>query len=217
MALQQSCKRIVPIILLLVLTGCGRMFNAMYGLHFYKKEVPQVQIDRMRDRLGLPETNDYYLAETYYDTVKAIVDPNERLQQALLQPLQLRYFNKDGELVSMVANCHVGGFPNLKWDRFHIADSLPIRRTAFLDSLWTLGSDAAFLRPYDGTSPLDQQVGEYHVNVYWSYRMGRQFKRLKRTVDEMQERHGNKVTVWYVNIDALYKRIEDKASASADL
>jgi hypothetical protein len=202
--LARSLRLLVPVIILIGLTGCGRVFNAMMGLHFYKKEVQQCNIDRMRDQMGLKGTNDLYLTRSYYDHVNAMKGMNDQLQQALLQPLQLRYFDRNGNLVSMVANCHVGGFPNLKWERFHIVDSLPIRKMYFLDSLWTFQSDAAFLRSYNGAVLPDVHLDSYHVNVYWSYRMGRQFKRLKSTMDQMQKRHQREVSIWYVNVDSLY-------------
>jgi hypothetical protein len=210
-------RLIICLLIILSLTSCGRFLTGLMGLHFYQKEIKQEQIDRMRTKMGLQGTDDLYLTEAYYDQVKAMSTTNDRFQQALVQPLQLRYFDRKGDLVSLVANCHVGGFPNLKWERFHIVDSLPIKKTNFLDSMWTLAGDQTFLRSYSGGPISERGTGEYHVNVYWSYRMGRQFKRLKRTVDQMQARHRDKVTVWYVNIDPFYKRIEDNASAAADL
>ena len=181
------------------------MINSMYGMHAYDKDINAEDIERLSSRMNIPPQRHFYVKEKYYDHVSGMHQPNERFQQALLQPMQLRYFDKTGTLEALLVNCDVGGFPNLKWENFNVLDSIPINSPILSDSLWSIQDEMQFVGSYDGgTIPLSVKA-EHQIHMFWSYRMGRQAVRLKRLLDKLQQREQNQLEVFYFNIDSLYQ------------
>ena len=133
----------------------------------------------------------------------------KRDQNNLLQPLQVFYFDALGTLISYHVNCSVGGFPNLKWNRFGSFNQFPASKSVELDTMVYINDHLLHVNPLNNAPFPDLRNYEYTVLVYWSTFMGRQSKRLVRVVKEnLRLSKDKKVMVIYVNSDNFWANAE---------
>ena len=183
------------------------MFVGLAGLHPYEQNVTQQMKDRLAERMRIDSSEFLLLAHRYaYRIEERHGKEPEKHTQAKYQPLQLRWYNAEGRSQWLVPNCDVGGFPNLKWKRFGLPDTLyPQQRSrTYADSAWTVSDDLAYMRErYSGHVPQKAEGARGHLLVYWTYFMGRQSVRLARNVERWRRQHGKGISVYYVNADSL--------------
>ena len=105
-----------------------------------------------------------------------------------VQPLQALYFDRSGRLVSYHVNCYAGGFPNLKWNHDDAFSSFPPASVSPLDTLVSLQDLLPHVKTPAGETPTCQSSPvDYTVVVMWPVFMGRQSKRLIKTVKKNLE------------------------------
>lgn len=131
-------------------------------------------------------------ANSFHDSV---------VRKNMMQPLQIIFF-KDQKVQSHLINCIVGGFPNLKWNRYHTFDSLPFVSSPVLEPHLQLDSIISHVQPKPEIA-----VNKNICIVFWNNWMGRQSKNL------IGYSKDPKVTanydVLYINNDNLYEYLED--------
>ena len=198
----------------LLISGCSPIAVGLYGIHPFK-DATQARADRLAKRMAIKDQEYLVLSHRYKDRLQVVQDTftkeKMRTWKGMHQPLQLRYYGKDGRLEWIVPNCDVGGFPNLRWERFGLPDTLrvyPYSR-AYADSVWHVSDDFNYM-----TGRLSGQVPEMglqvdgYLLVYWSYLMGRQSVRLARNINKWREHQGRRIEVRFVNVDSLMMGVD---------
>ncbi len=106
--------------------------------------------------------------------------------------------------MSHIVNCQIGGFPNLKWNRYGNFDSLPPSTISFFnpDSLYTLQDEWEKINPLFDKSVSLQELSknDYNLVVYYCWFMGRQSKRLIKEEKKYAAKFPDKkIGIIYVN------------------
>ena len=70
---------------------------------------------------------EFYKIDTvsYMKAAKATNERNPELAKHVMQPLQLRIFNREGLSTMSLVNCDVGGIFKLDWNHFNSFDTFP--------------------------------------------------------------------------------------------
>lgn len=189
----------LTILVALLLSSC---MQTLYGI---RKPVPlsDAEIVAQAQKFRIPCSRLYVL-----DTLHLLWV--HRLQQAGFastakqqhQPLQVKYFDDKGRLLSQHVNCYAQSFPNLRWNRQHAFDQFPPPGNCDADSLFTFGVQQRWVRPLACSHAIDSSNPAYYAVVYWNKFMGRQSKRLIRLVQRNAARYGDqKINIIYVNND----------------
>jgi hypothetical protein len=178
------------------------------------KEYSLAEIQKATRHYRIDPSGLYLLQNSYNDYFDSIgvlygYNPNScDTFQALkhhYQPLQVLFFDQNGELVAFHNNCYAGGFPNLKWNRNGTFDSIPAKPVIPPDTLLKFNTLIGFLRTSGGLN-LDLQSLEkkdYMIAVFWTTFMGRQSKRLIRFMQDKYPGNAD-VGILYINADILF-------------
>jgi len=182
----------LSILLLSTFLSCKTIFLTAYGIKSEKfltdDQIIALAHKHKFDQYSLAKLKDDYkqfLLQMKKDTSANLVAPgNTRYASSTAhdmgQPLQYMLFNKDDQLISYFINCYAKGFPNLKWNKGGIFDVFPPRSQSPIDTAvsWSsLQAHFIWLTP--------KQTGlnsNYTCVVYWDHLMGRQSRRLIKTV-----------------------------------
>ena len=190
-----------PFLFLLVftclLTSCNAVLTRMYGLRTrYEAVSDETRADYARD-YGVPLDEWYELDGTFAEyLIQHYLAGRDSAEQNLyrdavnnhVQPLQALYFDRSGRLVSYHVNCYAGGFPNLKWNHDDAFSSFPPASVSPLDTLVSLQDLLPHVKTPAGETPTCQSSPvDYTVVVMWPVFMGRQSKRLIKTVKKNLE------------------------------
>ena len=222
-----------------LLTGCKTVLLRMYGLQLWNYEAvsDETRAGYARE-FGVPPDAWYeldrsltdYLMNTYLEG-KDSVEWNKYVDAVNnhLQPLQAMYFDRAGQLVSYHVNCYAGGFPNLKWDHDDAFSTFPPASVTPLDTLVSLQGLLPYVKNPGGEMPTYQlDSADYTVVVLWPVFMGRQSKRLIKTVKKNMETAPDtlRTSLLLVNDDAFklgmdsiinrYKKQTDSIKQQAD-
>ncbi len=191
---------------LLTLTSCSKIMSSFYGLKVPRERSPE-KIQHFADKYGIP-TDKSFVLDTSYMTFLVHPDTTQKvLIKNHLQPLQALYFDHSGQLVSYYINCNAGGFPNLKWNRNGLLDTFVPTTQTPTDTLLTLSRQLDFVRTMDNKSPgpTDYSQNDYTVVIYWSIFMGRQSKRLiKSIITNCHLAKGKSIDLLFVNEDNFF-------------
>jgi hypothetical protein len=192
-----------------LLVGCNAMFLGIMGMKDPRVMGPE-QILLQGEEFGIPRNDSYEMDSSYFSVIQEMDTTRfKRDQNNLLQPLQVFYFDALGTLISYHVNCSVGGFPNLKWNRFGSFNQFPASKSVELDTMMYINDHLLHVNPLNNAPFPDLRNYEYTVLVYWSTFMGRQSKRLVRVVKEnLRLSKDKKVMVIYVNTDNFWANTE---------
>ena len=231
-----------PFLFLLVftclLTSCNAVLTRMYGLRTrYEAVSDETRADYARD-YGVPLDEWYELDGTFAEyLIQHYLAGRDSAEQNLyrdavnnhVQPLQALYFDRSGRLVSYHVNCYAGGFPNLKWNHDDAFSSFPPASVSPLDTLVSLQDLLPHVKTPAGETPTCQSSPvDYTVVVMWPVFMGRQSKRLIKTVKKNMETAPDtlRTSLLLVNDDAFklgmdsiinrYKKQTDSIKQQAD-
>lgn len=186
-------------------TSCSLAFIKSYGMKI-PKELNEAQILGVADKYEV-SPQDCYMLDTAYLTYLRSLDRVHYKQQIKnhCQPLQVLYYAPTGHLNSFQINCYVGGFPNLKWEKYETFTTFPPKQQAPLDSILPLSTQLNFFIPLSTSTDLRPEAYDHIVVVFWNRWMGRQSKRLIALVQEnLKLADEQKVRVLYVNMDNYF-------------
>lgn len=189
------------------LTSCNAIFTGLYGIKKLKTLDENTIVDYAK-KYNIPLSDSYKMDTSYYSFLLSLdtAQYSEQIKNHY-QPLQVLYYNKLGKLESFQLNCYTGGFPNLKWDRNEIMTIFPPKEQAPLDSILPLSLHLNYLQQLPQTVKIETNNYDYVVIVHWNRFMGRQSKRLIRTVQENTALAKHKtVKILYVNTDNLFAK-----------
>ena len=191
------------------LQSCSPILLGVMGMKRPMRMTPE-EILVQGERYGIPRSDSYEMDSSYYAMI-ATMDTlrYKRDQKNLFQPLQVLYFDASGILSSYSVNCSVGGFPNLRWNRYGTFDQFPAAKSVELDTMTTLNDHLLHVNPLNNAPFPDLRTYDYTVLVYWNRFSGRQSKRLVRVVkDNVRLEKEKKVMVIYVNSDNFWAQVE---------
>ncbi len=198
-----STLAIFPVMIVLTLfSAC----TAFYGIKQPKPLSGQAILETA-EKYRIPHGQIFVLDTAYKTFIRKISGQNKTLAKNHLQPLQLLYFNKSGELISYFINCNAGGFPNLKWNRNGMLDSFPPASQTTPDALFSFHDLLKFIKTPDGKKPNPKEFSHatYKTVVFWSVFMGRQSKRLIHQAEENYKLTNDKsAKLIFVNTDDLF-------------
>ncbi len=202
-------KLILGILLLSSLQSCNSILLGVMGIKKPTVLTPE-EILVHGEVYGIPRSESYEMDSSYFSVAAALDTIRyKRDQKNLMQPLQALYFDASGSLISYSVNCSVGGFPNLKWNRYGAFDQFPAAKSVELDTMNTLNNHLLHINPLNNAPFPDLRTYDYTVLVYWCRFMGRQSKRLVRIVqDNVRLGEGKKIMVLYVNTDNFWVEAE---------
>lgn len=202
------------------MTGCSSVLPFFYGFKSFDKEYNKEQVFKTALSWGIPQDNLYFLKKEYLEYLEGEAlkygvslsscdsSPSFQMIKNHSQPLQIMFFNNEGNLVTFLTNCYCGGFPNFKWNRNHCLDSLPATQVTPLDTLFTFDKLITLIHDIDHQTPEFRISGgnEYSIVVFWETHFGRQSKRL---IKQVERKYGGykaeeKVEIFYVNSDVLF-------------
>lgn len=136
----------------------------------------------------------YSLDKNYLNYVKSFSD--SLTIKNLLQPLQIIFFSHN-QVSAHLINCTVGGYPNLKWNRFRTFDSIPDVNSPIITQKLKYDNLIKHINPKPKFSS-----GENICVVFWSNFMGRQSKNLISYSKEINVQRNYQVI--YVNNDNFF-------------
>ncbi len=117
------------------LTGYSSFTRGIYGMKNPKKTNKET-IARSSKKYKIPQADNYELDTSYLSFLFSLDTTRYREQiKNHYQPLQVLYYDKNGQLESFQINYYAGGFPNLHWDRDSILTTFPPRVQAPPDSV----------------------------------------------------------------------------------
>ncbi len=191
------------------LQSCSSLMLGVMGIKKPMAMAPE-EILVQGEKYGIPRSDSYEMDSSFFsvaltlDTIRYGKD-----QKNLTQPLQALYFDASGRLISYSVNCSVGGFPNLKWNRYGAFNQFPAAKSVELDTMNTMNNHLLHINPLNNAPFPDLRTYDYIVLVYWCRFMGRQSKRLVRLVqDNVRLAEGKSVMVLYVNTDNFWVETE---------
>jgi hypothetical protein len=186
--------------------------SVLFGVMDIKKPMSMTpeEILVQGEKYGIPISDSYEMDSSFFSVATTLDTIRyKRDQKNLTQPLQVLYFDKSGRLISYLVNCSVGGFPNMKWNRYGTYNQFPAAQSIELDTMNTLNDHLLHINPLNNAPFPDLRTYDYTILVYWSGFMGRQSKHLVRVVqDNVGLAVGEKVMVLYVNTDNFWSKVE---------
>jgi hypothetical protein len=126
----------------------------------------------------------------------------------LLQPLQVKAFDYQQNIILYLVNCYVGGLPKLKWNRLGTFDKYPFEQGRFYmpDSGRSVTQMLDLLVPVKGDVPSINELSKNDISifVYWAKFMGRHSRELINLVKSYQAKYSDrKIEIYYINVDNL--------------
>ena len=200
--------------LLVFESSCQPILRATIGMHS-SKYLSQSEIEEYARIYHIDSDNLYILDEVKYlafvDEYTKVSGKNYFEENFLTNPLLVMGFDQTGSNQFFMRSCDAGGFPNLKWNRYGYFDHHPLLMNPLYlpDTLYGLDSFQTYVQFYKPLNPstgfVDSSCKEILV-VHWNNIMGRQTKRLLKTVNIYIEVNCDNICVLYVNTDNLYAR-----------
>lgn len=196
---------VVASTLIFGLSSCNSMFTCLYGIK-KNRTIDEQTIARYSKKYNIPTADSYELDGVYFSNLISLDTVKYKSQiKNHCQPLQALYYDSLGYLKSFQLNCYAGGFPNFKWTRNGIMTTFPPKPQAPVDSLVSLETQLKYLKPLSQTAKLSISRYDYIVIVYWSRFMGRQSRRLVRSVQENAKLGKDKnLKILYANTDNFF-------------
>lgn len=196
---------------LCIITGCSTVLFGIYGIKI-PRQIDDKEIIQYSRKFKIP-TADIYKLDTSYSTFLLSHDRTVYEDQMAnhIQPLQVLYFDTNGNLLSYHIDCNAGGFPNLKWNRNQAFSTFPPKTQAPADSFLPFEKQMNFLIPLEQTLAFSKAGLDYVAIVYWSRFMGRQSRRLIHIVQENSKlANPGKLRIIYVNNDNFFGTLDVK-------
>src|SRR5690606_622210 len=107
------------------LVSCRTILNKAYGVNEISSINQKKIVDVINSDTILRKYNHFIVDSIYISKIYSSASISNSQKKALLQPLQLLYFDKNKVLISQHANCYVSGFPTLHWNKDNVFNTFP--------------------------------------------------------------------------------------------
>lgn len=201
---------VVCLLLGLLFSSCSALMYKIMGVK-QPNDYDLEEITAYSSKFGIPERDSYLLDTTYMLDILQFCKNDTLLRNNLMQPLQIRFYQRTDTLLSLQLNCTAGGFPNLKWNKHGQLDTIPPNFTVNVDTCLLFCKDVKYLIPTsnDCHSFDYYNNADYNIILFWSVFMNRQSKILIREIQDYQKRFPDKkMNVLYVNTDKIFSILE---------
>lgn len=194
----------------LLFSSCSALMYKIMGVK-QPNDYDLEEITAYSSKFGIPDGDSYILDTTYLSDILQFCKNDTLLRNNLMQPLQIRFYQKTDTLLSLHLNCTAGGFPNLKWNKRGQLDTIPPRYSVSIDTCLLFSKDIKYLIPIGNNHNPDKDytTADYNIILFWSVFMNRQSKILIREIQNYQKRFPDKkMNVLYVNTDKIFSILE---------
>ncbi|MFN2261161.1 MAG: hypothetical protein ABR595_03750 [Psychroflexus sp.] len=208
--IKKVTKHACFIILMISISSCSKMITGIYGMKT-PEEMDSNSILEYAEKYDIPTEEVYEVKKAYYVDLftKYNTEKYEEEFKNRSQVLQVSYYNTEDGLESFHSFCNTSGFPNKRWNKTGNFDEFIPGQQAKLDQLFPLNDLLEYFKPLENTEKLNPSAYDYVVVVFWSKFMGRQSKRLIKTVQKnIKLAKNDDVKVIYVNNDNVASGIE---------
>lgn len=219
----------IPILLLmlsftLLFSGCKLMYRTLLGVNTQPDLMSYEELDKKSKRYGVDQESNYYLEveDGYYDAVKELYLTKletldtikdsleiERLKQTIKndrQPVQLRYFDAEGEATFKMVNCYVDPPIPMNWNVEGSLDQFPPKTPDIPSLKMNVNQPIDFFLPHiknkEGKPLTKEQLpaADYYVILFWNSFFIRPSKKLIKQVKLYHKKHkAENVHAIYVN------------------
>lgn len=147
------------------------------------------------------------------DTVsymKAVKETNQRapkLAQHVMQPLQMRIFNRTGLSTLSLVNCDVGGIFKLDWNRLHSFDKFPpnMKDIGKPDTTFNLKVELEKIIPIHSLQSAINTDADVIIIIYWTRLTTRYSKDLIKLMNNYKVKFKDEsLRIVFVNTDNLF-------------
>ena len=192
-------------ILIIIFNSCSYVFVEAYGIDHRTDLISQQDISKEAEKVNLSEGEVYLMDSSFVDYLLSLDTSLFLFAKNNYQPLQYKVFDSEGKLVSHLANCYAGGFPNLKWD-WMFDQFPPSVNNQLFDSLLTFEEAKKYFIPIGNVTESNTRK-KYSDVVIWTAAFGRQNKRFLETVREFRETHAGEANYYFVNFDNCFHKM----------
>gem|GEM_PF-3142414 len=170
------------------------------------------QIIEAAQKTGIPDSSAIFKIDTGYFK-KKYVSQNKEVEKWLkdiMQPLQIKAYDKEGVLSLFLVNCHVGGNgKHLTWNREGSFNKfIPYQGLIEMpDSLRSLDENISLFMLVKGKEFKKDILAKNDLTifVFWSYFMARYSKELIEQIISYNSKHKDKnIEIYYINMDNLF-------------
>ena len=201
---------VTSLLLGLLFSSCSALMYKIMGVK-QPNDYDLKEITAYASKFGIPDGDSYLLDTTYLSNILQLHKNDTLLRNNLMQPLQIRFYQRSDTLLSLQPNCTAGGFPNLKWNKRGQLNTIPPNFTVDVDTCLLFCKDVKYLIPIsnDCHSIDYYNNADYNIILFWSVFMNRQSKILIKEIQNYQKRFPDKkMNVLYVNTDKIFSILE---------
>ncbi|MCH8902667.1 MAG: hypothetical protein IIA45_01960 [Bacteroidetes bacterium] len=194
------------VILILAISSCSRLAMVTMGMK-NPKLMTDKKILKWADKFDIPNNAVYKIDTGYmFDLISDHAETSPNSVKNHYQPLQVLYYDHEGDLISFHVNCYTGGFPNLNWNKDSAFVKFPPGGQAPLDTILPLTRHLSYIQPVGNSPQVDSNAEfDYTIIVHWGRFMNRQSKLLIEIVRKnLNNVEGKKVRVLFVNNDNVF-------------
>lgn len=211
-------KYFLIITLSIYLSSCQLVYRELLGMNRLKQTSEKRHL-KFAAKYNIPLNNAFQIdGEKYYKEVNLHKEANSKLYNNLLQPIQIRVYDKSNNIDFIMFSCIVPpkGL-NINWNADVFNTFPPIKQelhdTILGDYTISLEKEISYLKISETEKErLLNLVNESELNLvlYWSIMGGRQSENMIFEIESFKKRFPeNKINTIYINIDNLYLEIEE--------
>ncbi len=196
---------LIAVAIVLALTSCKIIVLNLIGMKVPFRSYSDAKITEFASELNIPENQLYKLDTSISELALKTIDSTiqKRKMERYTGPVQVRYYNASGELVSHLNIADLYPVP-IEWERDSNFYTYPPKTLIKTDSL-SLSFDVlnTYLKPINGVA--DFKVDQEFAVVFWSRGFWKESKRLTSLVQNNASENGpkNGLPIFYINTDDL--------------
>lgn len=200
------CLLLPVIVIQICFTGCKTFLGIKNS-----KCLDDNQIAKAALKIGIPDSQSLYKIDVdkFKDKFFSQNNKGTKWLNDIMQPLQIKAFDKKGDMALFLVNCHVGGSGiHLTWNREGSFDTfIPSQGLIQMpDSLRILVENISLFTRVKGKGFNKDILAKNDLIffVFWSRFMGRYSKELVEQILSYKSKYDDKdIEVFYINMDNL--------------
>lgn len=152
----------------------------IYGLKKFQKK-SSLDLFEYSQKLALKNSCTHFCDDTNFQNLNSSGKFSNSLYKTLNQPIQIFIFDSLMQLNYFIANCDIGGFPNLRWKK-KLNDPIFLSQHETSDLSLSGFLELYNLNQNSNCNSRMHNLTQNTIVIRWSYFMGRQNKRLFKCI-----------------------------------